>query len=119
LRAASGGSSRAELFYTQALRLAWQRSNVLGTSTELQGVAMALAGQARPVKALRLDGAAATALRRLGQETWPPFWLALQATYLGRARTALGPGAAEAEWEEGKQMGLERAVVYALDLEAD
>jgi hypothetical protein len=76
---------------------------------------MALAGMSQPERALRLDGAAITRRRELGGEFSVPFWDALLAKHLGRAKEQLGPKASAAAWEEGKRMGFQQAVAYALN----
>lgn len=113
-----GDVLRSEGRYAESLKAALAYGDEMEASYEIQGVAMSAAGQSRAVKALRLGGAAASKLQSLGAAS-VRFWDELLAKYLGRAREELGGEAATAAWEEGKRMGFERAVEYALNLEQD
>ncbi len=103
----------AEERYARALRAALAHwSEML---FELQGVAMAASGRSQPERALRLAGAASAELDALGVDlSGVKFWIALQQKNFGRAREALGEERADAVWEAGRQLPLERAVEEAL-----
>jgi predicted ATPase/class 3 adenylate cyclase len=105
----------AHQHYSSALKLGFEIGDTFQSCTDMQGVAMALAGMSQLERALRLDGAATARRRELGGEFSIPFWDALLAKYLGRAKEQLGPKASAAAWEEGKRMGFQRAVAYALN----
>ena len=118
-----GDVTTAHQHYSYALRAALELGDMLQAATEMQGIAMAFAGMSQPERALRLGGAAAAHCQELGSGfffslsssvSWP-FWDALLAKYLGRARDQLGPKASAAAWEEGRRMGFHRAVAYALN----
>ncbi len=101
--------------YSSALRLALEIGDMMQSTIEMQGVAMALTGMSQLERALRLDGAATAYRQELGGEFSVPFWDALLAKYLGRAKEQLGPKASAAAWEEGKRMDFQDAVAYAVN----
>jgi predicted ATPase len=103
--------------YSSALRLAVEFGDMFQATIEMHGVAMGLAGMSQFERALRLDGAATAYRQELGGEFSVPFWDALLTKYLGQAKEQLGPKASAAAWEEGKRMGFQGAVAYALNPE--
>ena len=106
----------AEERYLRSLQAAIDLGDRSEIAVELQGVAMAAAGRSRPVRAVRLAGAAAAELDVLGVDiSGVRFWSELLDTNLGRARKELGSTEADAAWEEGRLMRSEEAVRYALD----
>jgi hypothetical protein len=86
---------------------------------DMDGLALALAGQGRAAKSLRIGGAVQAFCERTGQLVAWPFWTPLQERWFGVAREQLGPEAADARWREGLAMSYEEATEYALDLERD
>lgn len=105
----------AEERYLRSLQAAAALGDRSEIAVELQGVAMAAAGCSRPVRAMRLAGAAAAELDLLGVDvSGVRFWSELLEKNLGRARTELGPLPAAEFWEEGRQLRLDEAVSHAL-----
>jgi predicted ATPase/class 3 adenylate cyclase len=110
----AGDCADAERWYLESLRAAWLLGDLVETALELQGIAMAAAGQGRPEHALRLAGAAEAALTGAGADLSAiAFWVALLDRYLGPARAALG-GKADIAHAEGSAVPLEQVVAEAL-----
>jgi len=115
-----GGPDAAEVRYRRSLETALPLGDRPEAVYEMQALAMAAGGRSRPLRALRLAGAASEELATLGIDiSGVTFWAHLLDRYLGQARRELSPEEAEAAWEKGRQMGWERALEYALDLTAD
>ena len=111
-----GDTGEAEKRYRQSLQAALSLGDVIETSFEVQGVAMAAAGNGDPARALRLAGAVATLWESLGTSLSIAFWDALLERYLGAARTHLAEEA-DAVWAEGRDLAFDDAVELALKLE--
>jgi predicted ATPase/class 3 adenylate cyclase len=108
-----GDAAGAAPLYRRALELAAALGERTETAIEMQGVAMAAAGQSMPERALNLGGAAAAELDRLGVDfSGIRFWSALLERYYTVARGDPGVSAADA-WRAGREMGFERAVEMA------
>jgi predicted ATPase/class 3 adenylate cyclase len=60
--------------YGESLRAAVACRDEVNATFEMQGVAMSMAGQSRPLKALRLDEAAMAHRKALGVQMTIPFW---------------------------------------------
>ncbi len=103
----------AQKRYRESLRAALPLGDVIETSFEVQGVAMALAGNGDPATALRLAASAAAMWESLGVSISIPFWDALLERYLGPAREQLGADA-ERVWAEGRALDFDAAVELAL-----
>jgi len=99
--------------YRESLRAALPLGDVIETSIEVQGVAMAAAGTGDPQRALRLAGSVEALWESLGASLSVAFWDALLEKYIGGAREALGAGA-DAVWTEGRALPFEDAVDLAL-----
>jgi hypothetical protein len=99
--------------YRESLRAALPLGDVIETSFEVQGVAMALAGGGDPVTALRLAASAAAMWESLGVSISIPFWDALLERYLRPAREQLGADA-DRVWAEGRALDFDAAVELAL-----
>jgi predicted ATPase/class 3 adenylate cyclase len=113
-----GDCDTAEKRYHRSLQLAVALGDRSETAVEITGLAMAAAGRGLPRRALRLAAAAEAELNALAIDySGLRFWAELQNRYLDKAREALGPEAARVAWEEGLQLGLERATEEALLLE--
>jgi predicted ATPase/class 3 adenylate cyclase len=108
-----GETEEAEKRYRQSLRAALPLGDVVETSFEVQGVAMAAAGNGDPERALRLAGAVEAMWESLGISISIAFWDALLARYLGPAREQLGARADEV-WAEGRALEFDDAVDLAL-----
>ncbi len=107
-----GDTEEAGRRYRESLRAALPLGDVIETSFEVQGVAMAAAGT-DPYNALRLAASAAALWESLGVSISVPFWDELLERYIGSAREALG-AEAEAVWAEGHALAFEDAVELAL-----
>ena len=98
-----GDTVEAEERYRQSLRAALPLGDVIETSFEVQGVAMAVAGNGDPERALRLAGSVEALWESLGISISIAFWDALLDRYLepgaraarrgGRRRVGGGPRA--------------------------
>ncbi len=108
-----GDTAEAEERYRESLRLALPLGDVIETSFEVQGVAMAVAGNGDPETALRLAGSVAATWESLGISISVAFWDALLERYLGPAREQLG-GRVDAVWAEGRALAFDDAVELAL-----
>ncbi|MCI0413857.1 protein kinase [bacterium] len=114
-----GDVDNAEKKYAASLQAAIVYGDRFEMLFEVEGVAMALAGQGRTTKALRLAGAADAERDVLKAHISIPFWETLKERYLKAAETKAGPEVAQKEKKSGGKMGLERAMQYALDLSRD
>jgi predicted ATPase/class 3 adenylate cyclase len=108
-----GQAEEAERRYRESLRTALPLGDVIETSFEVQGVAMAAAGKGDPERALRLAGAVEALWESLGTSISVAFWDALLERYLGPSREQLG-SRADAVWAEGRALSFDDAVELAL-----
>ena len=114
-----GDVKDAEKKYAASLQAAITYGDRFEMMFEVEGVAMALAGQGRIIKALRLEGAADAERDALKANFTISFWEALKKRYLIPAETKAGPETTQREKQAGKKMSLEKAMQYALDLNRD
>jgi predicted ATPase/class 3 adenylate cyclase len=108
-----GDTVEAEQRYRQSLRAALPLGDVIETSFEVQGVAMAVAGNGDPQKALRLAASVEALWESLGISISIVFWVGLLDRYLGPAREQLGADA-ETVWADGRALDFDDAVELAL-----
>ena len=114
-----GEVDEAERRYQISLRSAIELGDEFETACELDGIAMAVAGQGRWRKALILRAAAADKLGALGADlSQVHFWNGLLERYLGPARKGLGQESAPAD-AEGRSLGFAGAIEYAGDTSLD
>jgi tetratricopeptide (TPR) repeat protein len=113
-----GEPQKAVGIYGESLRAALDYGNQMEASTEMQGMAMGLAGSGREEEALRLFGASCARNKELQTTAIDEiaFWLQLRERYLTPARERLGSAAAERAEAEGRAMGWTQAVAHALQL---
>jgi hypothetical protein len=109
-----GDFAEAERRYRLSLEAAWQTGDQVESCYELQGMAMAAAGNGEAERALRLASAADANIRKLGLQGIPPFWIALVNRHVAMARAALRPDAAEAAWAAGATLSMQAAVTEAM-----
>jgi Adenylate and Guanylate cyclase catalytic domain len=110
----------AETRYARSLEAAWRMGDRLEASIELQGMGMAAGCGRRRERAVRLAAAGLAFQKSVGADySGIVFWQTLIDKYIGGAQSELGTEAAASAWEEGRALGLERAVEYALDLSSD
>ena len=107
-----GDTVEAEKRYRQSLRAALPLGDVIETSFEVQGIAMAVAGNGDPERALRLAASVDALWESFGIAISIPFWDALLGRYLGPARDELGERAADV-WAEGCALPFVDAVQLA------
>jgi predicted ATPase/class 3 adenylate cyclase len=108
-----GDCAEAEERYRDSLRAALELGDVFETSIEVQGVAMAKAGQGDSARALELAASVQSLWRSLGTDLHVAFWDVLLERYLEPARAALGPDA-DAAWSGGLVLPFDDAVALAL-----
>ena len=107
-----GDSARALEAYRRSLGLAITMGDLLEIMWEVEGVGMASAGCGNSRLALRLHGAVAAQMERLGLDPSVPFWDALKDRYYSLARADLGPEGGAA-WEEGRRLSMAEAIQLA------
>jgi predicted ATPase/class 3 adenylate cyclase len=108
-----GETEEAERRYRQSLRAALPLGDVIETSFEVQGVAMAAAGNGDPHRALLLVASVEALWESLGASFSIAFWDGLLERYIGPAVAALGPDA-DAVRDQGRGLAFEEAVQLAL-----
>lgn len=108
-----GDCVEAEERYRHSLRAALELGDVFETSIEVQGVAMAKAGQGDSVRALELAAAVEALWRSLGVDLHVSFWDGLLDRYLSPARAVLGREADTAH-TRGLALSFDEAVAVAL-----
>jgi predicted ATPase/class 3 adenylate cyclase len=107
-----GDTVEAEERYRQSLKAALPLGDVIETSFEVQGVAMAVAGSGDPERALRLAASVEALWESLGISMSVAFWDALLDRYIGGARRQVGEKA-DAIWAEGRALPFDDAVQLA------
>ncbi|MFC1499813.1 protein kinase [Candidatus Zixiibacteriota bacterium] len=110
----------ARIRYGVAMKAALEVGNIVQAATEMQGMAMAYAGESRYQKAIRLDGAVLATYEEY-DVTYPymEFWHGTHKKTVGHAREQVGEEEAAALEAEGRAMGLEKAMEYAFDFDRD
>ena len=108
-----GDATEAATRYRGSLEAALPLGDVLETSFEVQGVAMAASGLGDHRRALVLAAAVEALWESLGLSPSVEFWDALLERYIGAARDALGADSSEA-WAAGRELMFEDAVALAL-----
>jgi predicted ATPase len=115
------GFDEAEKRYSVGMRSYLDNGNQLEACMELTGMLFAISGQGRYMKALCLLGAVDAKHDELGYSV--PlilFWKDWYEEYIvNGARKAVGEEKAAQYEQEGRQMGFENAVDYALDFKKD
>ena len=109
----------AERRYGESLRAAVVYGDRYEMTFEVEGVAMAVAGQGRDVKAMRLAGAVAAERDALNAHVRIRFWDELVSRYIGEAAERVGTEAFAAERRYGETMSFNEAIDYALATERD
>jgi predicted ATPase/AraC-like DNA-binding protein len=111
----------SEREYGTGIETVMKFQDVFPAYMELTGIAMSVSGQGRYAKALRLNAAASEAARRSGglipEKVGLPFWQEQLNIHLNGARKKLGETLAARCESEGRAMGLQEAITYALDYE--
>jgi tetratricopeptide (TPR) repeat protein len=109
-----GDLAKARSRYEESATLERPLNDLSGTASLLTGLAGLAAAEGRPVRALRLAGAAAAFRETLGKSHPRNLrdWIEAK---LAPARASLGVEAAAVAWAEGRAMDLDRAMAYALE----
>jgi hypothetical protein len=108
-----GDADEALERYRMSLRAALPLGDLIETSFEVQGVAMAASGNGDPERALRLAASVEALWESLGASISVPFWDELLERFIGAARDELG-ARADAVWAEGRAVAFDDAVQLAL-----
>jgi len=113
-----GEPEKAVRIYGDSLRAALDYGNQMEASTEMQGIAMGLAGSGREQEAFKLYAASCAHNKELQTTAIDEiaFWCELRQRYLTPARERVGAAAAERVEAEGRSMGWAQAVAHALEL---
>ena len=112
--------SEAVKRYSVAMESYLRNGNQVEACIELQGLVFALSGQGRYVKALRLHGAVNSKYDEYGVQTPQiKFWMDWSEEYVNGARRVVGEKEAVQYELQGRVMGFDKAVEYALDFEKD
>ena len=119
-RQALGDHAAAARLYAEALGLAEEIGNAANMAYCLRGLAECSGARGEAEKAARLYGAAAAFLEGVGLrlEALVVTGQDFHERYLSLARSRLDDRAWAAAWSEGREMGFERAVAYALGEDA-
>jgi predicted ATPase/class 3 adenylate cyclase len=107
-----GDVADAGVRYRVSVEAALRLGDVIETSVEVQGVAMAAAGAGDARLALLLAASVEALWESLGISLSVEFWDRLLERYIGDARRALGPEA-ELVWAEGRTLTFDDAVELA------
>jgi non-specific serine/threonine protein kinase len=108
-----GDSERARALYAESMQLRLELGDKLGALETLVGLACVAEARGEGERAAKLFGACQV-LREVMGAPPEPGESALQEPYLAAARSQLDEAAWETAWKEGKAMGLEEAIAYAL-----
>ena len=108
-----GDTAEAERRYRESLRAAVPLGDVIETSFEVEGVAMAAAGNGDPRRALLLAASVEALRESLGMSISVVFWDKLIDRYIGATREELGVDA-DTLWSEGLELAFDDAVDLAL-----
>ena len=102
------------------MKAALETGDIVQACTEMHGMAMGYAGQSRYHKAIRLDGAVSSMYEKYRVSIpYAEFWHGTLEKTVGHAKVQVGEKEAATLEEEGRAMGFEKAVEYALDFERD
>jgi hypothetical protein len=100
--------------YAESLRAAVAYGDRFEMAYEVEGVAMARAGQRRDAEAVSLAAAAAAEREDIRSTATVAFWEALKTRYLAPAAARLGPAETARAQHEGRAAGFEAAIARAL-----
>jgi predicted ATPase/DNA-binding SARP family transcriptional activator/DNA-binding CsgD family transcriptional regulator len=111
-----GDPERAQAPLRESLAMQLEMGRMIDLAEDLEGLAEAAGALGQHLRAMRLWGAA-VALREDIGVPWRPFERRLHEPQLAAARSRLDEAPRETAFGEGKAMGLEEAVEYALSEE--
>ncbi len=107
-----GDSDAASAAQREALEIFVEVGNPTGIAMVLEAMAMIAMVEGRHVRALRLAGASEAVKDQTGGGA--PAELMLSGEKLEESRRSLDPETAERAWDEGRAMGTDKAIAYAL-----
>jgi predicted ATPase/class 3 adenylate cyclase len=109
-----GNLQQAEALHRESLALSRQLGDKLVAAEALEGLACSASARGEAERVARLFGAAETLREAVGylQE---PREHALREPYLAAARPRLSEARWDAAWTEGRRLGFEEAIAYALE----
>lgn len=113
-RFALGQIDEARSAYLQGLRLYSEVRNLPGIGQSLREISGFESSQGNHIAAMRLAGATAALRETIGVSA--PIPDIIQIDVEGDARKAIGDGAAEDAFEEGRQLAVEEAVAFAVSV---
>ena len=110
----------AEKRYQMASQQALELGNIFQSLIEMQGIAMALCGQSKYEKGIKLWGAISAKFEDMGF-TPPPihFWQVIQEKTVLKKMKEIGEEKAAKLQNLGRQMHFEKVVEYAMDSDAE
>ena len=110
-----GDARNAVEMYAQSLRAAPDYGNEMEAATEMQGMAMGLAGSGREKEGFRLYGASCARFAELQTTALDDvaFWVEIRERYMPLARKRIGAAAAAKAEQKGRAMGWQKALAYA------
>jgi predicted ATPase/class 3 adenylate cyclase len=109
-----GDQQQAELLHRESLALSRQLGDKLVAAEALEGLACSASARGEAERVARLFGAA-EALREAVGYRQEPREHALREPYLVAARSRLSEARWHAAWAEGRRLGFEEAIAYALE----
>jgi tetratricopeptide (TPR) repeat protein len=109
----AGDSDTATTLQREALEIFVEVGNPTGTAMALEEMAMVETMDGRHERALRLAGAAEALKDQIGGGA--PAELMRSEELLEEARRSLDPETAERAWQEGRDMGTDKAIAYAME----
>jgi DNA-binding CsgD family transcriptional regulator/tetratricopeptide (TPR) repeat protein len=112
----SGESERAKALFEENVTIFKELGDKANLSWSLEGLACVAGAKGEVLRAGRLFGAADALLDAIGSRLGPGD-IAMRAPYRARVRLRLGEEAWEEAVAEGRAMGLDQAIVYALSEE--
>ena len=109
-----GNLQQAEVLHRESLALSRQLGDKLVAAEALEGLACSASARGEAERVARLFGAAEAQREAVGYRQEPREH-ALRQPYLGAARTRLSKARWNAAWAEGRRLGFEEAIAYALE----
>jgi predicted ATPase/class 3 adenylate cyclase len=109
-----GNLQQAEALHRESLALSRQLGDKLVAAEALEGLACSASARGEAERVARLFGAAETLREAVGYRQEPREH-ALRKPYLAAARPRLSEAKWQAAWAEGRRLGFEEAIAYALE----
>jgi predicted ATPase/class 3 adenylate cyclase len=109
-----GDQQQADVLHRESLALSRQLGDKLVAAEALEGLACSASARGEAKRVARLFGAA-EALREVVGYRQEPREHAMREPYLAAARPRLSEARWDAAWAEGRRLGFEEAITYALE----